>query len=73
MHNCATGDILMNKINDFTDLQKYDPREDIGYTKTPRIPWSHEVMRNFSKPSPPESPLKLAWLAQKERERNQKP
>lgn len=59
----------MKQINDFTDLQKESVQEDIGY-KRQYIPWSTEVMRELKKPSPPESPLKLAWLAEQERKKN---
>jgi len=62
---------MMNKISDFSDLKKYDAREEIGYTYSYQsIPWSNEVMKRMNKPSPPESPLKLAWLAEQERKKN---
>lgn len=60
---------MSKQIADFTDLKKESVQEDIGYRR-PAIPWSYEVMKNMNKPSPPESPLKLAWLAEKERQRN---
>ena len=56
------------QINDFTDLKKESVQEDIGYRRQ-YIPWSHEVMKSMKKPSPPESPLKLAWLAEQQKKK----
>lgn len=66
-----SGDIIMNKIINFNDLNKESVQEDIGYNyRRQYIPWSNEVMKEVKKKSPPESPLKLWWLAEKEKEKN---
>ncbi len=62
---------MNRQIADFTDLKKESVQEDIGYKRS-NIPWSSEVMKSMRKTSPPESPLKLAWLAEKERQKLEK-